>query len=723
MKDVSVLLNLTGKLVFEKTNPLMDLVSGHGPYLYYDRLSLERFPLDQEEQEGHVQKLLIKLRNLLGSRRLSAEDQGGKIRIIVTIDLVGGFAHQANQDLCFPAQKACRFKEIMNEIFENEPQLLSRFRYTFIFMEWDSDDKESAIFYRSLAYDGCFGQSDTWITSEMTSVNETRDQMLANLKSPSIELNLDNSSIRYQYSVFDQKLNMQKEKISELLAKACVDKPFEVKISETCSKLKTIGDVRQFDFDHLLSSTVIELIGLCSSMFSDSSCFIFKMRTGTITQRKKDEMVFNSLLQLLGTMEGEWPSRLSIVDGSMNEHSLDTDAIIQLKRDVTSYLTVLREGGELRKTPTEHVKYRVYSERNAKSTETNVHHEHNEEVDEHRVRLYDEFLDLRRVPFFFGSNPNDWQWYTDVSNVLDRIYAYENEHDHPRYSSPGRITEKEMKCDLAETSYADLEIIKKKLESNQTRGTITKGANKSGNLLTDLKTYQGKREKIMTSFAEYREELKKEMVRLGFASITNRICIVVCLILTLCYAFHYYFTGDTLETIWIGACFGAVALICAIAAIISQYRIKYAIKSIFIKIINCFEQMKKQKEWYFDNINKRVSTQNEADIKRMNLEEIKSKLNLFKCHNMQVELWEKHFSCLEEKLSDMIIYLGQSTNNRPQKEDLSGEKSLPIEEIPCLPKDVCKKFQTMTISLTSGQEYKNITCFLKSLNVTNINNE
>ena len=719
MKDVSVLLNLTGKLVFEKTNPLMDLVSGHGPYLYYDRLSLERFPLDQEEQEGHVQKLLINLRNLLGSRRLSAEDQGGDIRIIVTIDLVGGFAHQADQDLCFPAQKASQFKEKVDEFFKNEPQLLSRFRYTFIFMEWDSDEPQTARFYHSLAYDGCFGQSSTWITSEMLSVNVARDQMLTNLKSPSIDLSLDDSSIRYQYSVFQQKLNMQKARISELLAKANTAKPFNDNVSDACSKIKTIGDLSKFNYDSMLRSTVGELIGLCSSKLNNSHCFIFKMRTGTLTERKKDEMVFNSLLQLLGTMEGKWISKLSIVDGSMNEHSLNTDAMTQLKREVTSYLTKLKEGGELRMTPADIVKYKVFSQRNAKSTETNVHHDHNVEVDEHRIRLYDEFHDLRRVPFFF----DNWQWYTNVSNILDRIYAYENEHDHPRYSSPGRITEKEMKCDYDNKSYADLEIIKKEIESSLTGRTTAPEANKSGNLLTDLKTYLERREKIMANFAEYKEELKKEMVKLGFASITYRICIVVCLILTLCYAFHYFFTGDSSGSIWIGVCFGAVALICAIAAIISQYRIKYAIKTIFIKIINCFDQMNEQKKWYFGNINKRVSEQNDADIKRKNLEEIISKLNLFKFHNMQVELWEKHYSSLEEKLSDMINYSGLSANEHPRKDDASSIKSLQIEEMPCLPEDVCRKFQTMTISLSSGQKYENITCFLNSLNVTNINNE
>lgn len=722
MKDISVLLNLTGKLVLEKTNPLMDLVSGHGPYLYYDRLSLEGFPLDQEEQEDHVQKLLIKLRNLLGSRCLSAEDQGGMIHIIVTMDLVGGFSHSTEKEVCFPAQKASHFKELMKSVFEKETQLLSRFRYTFIFMEWGSDDNQLAGFYRSLAYDGCYGQSTAWLSSDMLCVNEDKEQMFANLKSPSVELSLEDSSIRSHYSDFQQKLNEKIEQVSRMLTKAAIGDSFQERIYAECSQLKTIGDLRSFDFDRLFISTIGELIGLCSSTFGDCHFFIFKMRIGTIAHRKKDEMVFYSLLQLLGTMEGTWVEGLSIVDGSMNEHALDTDAMAQLKREVSSYLSKLKDGGELRWLATDHVEYLVYSENNTKSTESNAHYEHNEEVDENRVRLYDEFEDLRRVPFFFGSNPNDWRWFTDVSSILDEIYAYETEHDRPRYVSPGRIIEKEMKFTPAMASYADLKTIKEKLEPNKDAIKTEAGTNKNGNLLTDLKNYLEGRKQRMDDFAQYKEELKNKMVKLGFASITFRLSIVVCLIMTLCYAFHFIYMGNFEESIWIGACLAGVVLICGVAAKISQSRIKSAITEIFVKIDGCLSQMEKQKQLYFDNINNRVSVQNEADIRRKNLEEVKEKLDLFERHNMQVQLWEKHYACMEEKLTDMLNYTTKDGLIRTDTEIKTDAVNLRLEEMPHLPETVCSKFQSMKVSLSQGQKYENITCFLKNLYVTIINN-
>lgn len=719
MKDVSVLLNLTGKFVFEKTNPLMDLVSGHGPYLYYDQLSLERFPLNQEEQDSHVQKLLINLRNLLGARRISADDQGGNIHIVVTMDLVEGFAHTGVTEVCFPAQKVCRFKEMLHRIFEKETQLLARFRYTFIFMEWDSDDKQQAAFYRSLAYDGCHEAS--WITSEMIAANGARDQMLENLKSPSTELSLDDSSIRYQYSVFQQKLSAQLDSAAALLTKAGVGHSFKEKVSAECLKLKTIGDIRRFDFDQLLYATVSELIGLRSSMFSDCHFFIYKMRTGTIAHRKKDEMVFYSLLQLLGTMKEAWTARLTIIDGSMNEHALDTEAMAQLKREVSSYLSKLKDGGELRWAATDHVEYQVYSEMNAKSTESNVHYEHNEEVDEERSRLYGEFDQLRRVPFFFGSNTDDWEWFTNVSNVLDEIEAYETEHDRPRYVSPGRITEKEMKVIPAKTTYADLEEIRKKLELNKTVQKGAPEASKSGDLLTDLKTYLQGRERLMADFVKYKEELKKEMVKLGIASITFRLLVLVCLIVTLCYSFHFMYTGNWAESIWIGAAFAAIALIFGVAAKISQSHFKSGIQAIFVSIGGCLNQLEKQKQSYLNKINNRVSVQNEADIRRRNLEEVKGKLELFKCHNMQVELWEKHFACLEEKLADMLNYTEKGGTPNTQTDLKADAINLHLEEIPCLPESVCRKFQSMSMTSSQGQQYQDVTCFLKNLYATFIN--
>lgn len=724
MSDVSILLNLTGRLVFEKVNPLMDLVSGHGPFLFYDRLSLEKFPMDKDEQEDHVQKLLINLRNLLGARCLSADDQGGKIRIIVTTDLVGGFSHQHENTVWFPAQKARYVRDMINRVFERDTQLRSRFLFNFIFIEWDSDNRALTDFYHSLAYDGCYGQPSNWLTSEMIVTNATRDEVILNMGSPSVELRLDDASIRKQYTSFQKILNEQEVRITDLLERAGVADEFRETLAEGMRAIRTVGEFKDFNFDNHFKTTVSELIGLCSSMFNDCQFFIVKMRTDTSIHRIKDEMVFYSLLQLLGSISKPWKSRLSIIDCSMNEHALNKEAMILLKKEVSSYLSKMKEDGKLRWSKNERVRYSVYSENNTKPTESTVHYEHNEEVDETRRKLYNDFCELRRVPFFFGSDSSDWAWFTNVFDKLDEIYDYEVEHNRPRYISPGRITEKEMKVTPNETSYADLEETRRKLESSK-KGEKARTVNDStGNLLSDLKNFQEGREKEMEDFVKYKEELKKEMVKLGFASITFRLSIVASLVITLCYAFHFIFTGHLAESLWIGACLGGALLTCLVAAIISQSHFKSVIKAIFVKIDSCLHQMNKQRQQYFGNINNRVSHQNEADIKRKNIEEIARILEMFKNHNMQVDLWKNHFAHLEMKLTDMLKNTDQEmaeTVNNIAENNIDAD-NLQVETIPCLPNSVCKMFQSMRVSLTQqGCEYKDVTCFLNSLNITFVN--
>ena len=725
--DVSVLLNLTGKLVIELVNPLMDLVSGRGTFLFYDQLSLERFPRNQEEQDSFVWKLLNNMRNLLGSRRLSSDDRGGKIRIIVTLDLVNGFAHRKEQSKLFPAQKVRRFLEMLHCAFENEVQLLSRFQYTFIFMEWDDDDRMAG-FYRTLAYDGCLG-SDDWLSSSMLEINRDKPQG-ADLN---LDLSLDDISIKKEYAEFLKKLNAQEDRISAKLAEAGIKDEFRSALSKKLSGLRTFGELLHFDFDTQVKTIISELIGLRSPEFSSCNFFIFKMRTATISHRKKDELVLFSLLQLLGTAKDRWISRLSMVDGSMNEHSLNAEALAQLAGEVSSYLSKMKEDGKLRWAASEKVTYRVFSERNTQPTNTNIHSEHNEETDQQRNELYDNFENVRRVPFFFGHNHRDWNWFFKVSGILDEIYAYEMEHDHPRYASPGRITEKEMNSEIVTRTYADLEEEGKKLESSLSaidKGGESKAENNmdssitNGNLLTDLKDYLTQREDVMKLFAKYKDKLKKEMVKLGVASVTYLFSFLTCLIVTLCYAFHFIYTGDYTKSLWILACLAAIFLVCGLSALMAQSHIKSAIKSLYCKIDECRELMKKQRDTYFDKINTRVKLQNKADIRRRNLEEIQEKLNTFKFHNMQVDLWEKYFSNLKGKLNDMLQCVGRSgtvqVENNMENETLTDD--LLLDEMPCLPESICKKFLKMNVSLSpSGADYKEVTCFLNNLNVTLIN--
>jgi hypothetical protein len=723
MDDVSVLLNLTGKVAFERTDPLMDLVSGHGPFLFYDQLSLERFPLAQEEQEKYVKQLLVSLRNLLESRRLSAEDQGGKIRLHIILDLVGNFMHQPEQTYCFPAQKVCRFKEMVRSVFERDTYLLRRFDYCFIFLECDSDDRRESDFYRLLAYNGCDGVPDEWLTAEMMSVNASRDRFIASLHSPSDDLKLDDSAVQKQYAVFKKELDERVARIATMLAKAGVNTPFQENVLAACARLKTIGDVLICDFDSMLRSTVCSLLGLCASSSGDCSFIIFKHRTGTVSQRRADEMVLSSLLQLLGTMSDEdyqsvmglLPSKAAtmyIINASANANALNTEALNQLKETVAACLPKMRRGGSLRWTKDKTVSYKQYSAKNVDPIESNVYNELNEKADKKRKELYDEFLRLRKVPFFFGSSPGDWQWFNSVCAILDELFSFEGKHDRPIHDATRRITDEEMDCESKLSSYVELEDLQDRLQKEQT----------TSNPLADLNSYLKEREISMEKFIALKNKLKTEMVKLGFASTTFWMALFCSLSVILCYAFHFFYMGNAENPIWIAACAAVVCLIVVIAAPIARSPIKSAIADVFNQINDCLiQELQGKQKAYLNTINRRISEQNKADIRKKNLDEVKGKLDEFNWHDLQVDLWEAHFASMDNKLSEMMQYAGKGTTSGTTTSANFDDQEFDTENMPYLPSLICRQFQSMTTVFASKREISGITCFLHRLEATCVN--
>ena len=89
--------------------------------------------------------------------------------------------------------------------------------------------------------------------------------------------------------------------------------------------------------------------------------------------------------------------------------------------------------------------------------------------------------------------------------------------------------------------------------------------------------------------------------------------------------------------------------------------------------------------------------------------------------NAYLVVYLQYSAYLEEKLTDMLEYTDKDRTEtaKLKTENKTDADNLQLETIPCLPKSVCKKFQSMTVTLTQqGWDYKGVTCFLKSLNVT-----
>ena len=265
-----------------------------------------------------------------------------------------------------------------------------------------------------------------------------------------------------------------------------------------------------------------------------------------------------------------------------------------------------------------------------------------------------------------------------------------------------------MKPTQKEASYTELELEAKKLEEEKI----------SVNLLADLRGYLKSREKPLAVFEEQKEELKKKMIRLGFASITYWIGLAACIIITLCYTLHFVYTGNFAASVWSGACLGGAALVCCLASLIAQYSIKSDINDVFALIDDCLVKVGNLKKAYLKSIKTRVNMQNKSDLRRKNLDELNEKLNKFKSHNMQVGLWEKHFAAMESKLSDMLNYVDESPSLRERVEFRIDTDDLDIEQIPSIPVSVGEQFRQMEVAINQIQTLEHVTCFLNRLNIT-----
>ena len=757
MNDISVLLNLTGSISFERANPLMDLVSGHGPYVFYDELSTERFPLVRESQEGHALRLLTRLRDLLENRRLSTEDKGGRIRLMILLDLTGSFLPAGgtagtaiDSAYCFPGQRVARLKTMMEEVFKDSRQLLGRLVYTFIFVECVDNGDDDAEFYRVLAYDGCDGMSGRWLSAADLEVNSIKENFLRTLSSPSEEWELSDKRVREAYDDFRRILEEKVADVAAHLAKAGLDSSFRAAVASACDDLKTIGDVKELDFDRLFRTLVSRLIGLQWATNGDSGFIIFKYRTCTEGQRGGDELVLVSLLQLLGTMtdedfprfmgmtvrglqipsnrlqvpsNGESPqteARLFVVDGKMNVAELNKEAMAELVDGTRICLSKLSANGSLMWAENKMVSYEVFSSNNMDSTESDFSQELNERIDNERSRLMERLRDLWHVPFFFGKKPGDWAWYTDVTGLLDEIYAFELSNDRPLYSGAKRITEKEMDVESVNDTYVGL---RERLRTLRKSGTQSEGrVLQHSETLTTTASYLKAREKSMAMLGKLKEELKKEMVKLGFASITYRMAGIAGLVVLLCFSFHF-FTGTTDSAVWTGAALAAVFIALLLAAMVSQSRVKSSISALFTRIHGVLtEELKGKQDEYVKAINDRTRRQNEADIRKRNIDELEEKLKEFERHNMQVDLWREHFANMEEELRDMLNYANIGANLNVNGSIGVDDADFHTEDMPSFPESICQHFRRMETEFPNGQKKENITCFLKHLDYTVRNN-
>ena len=699
--DVAVLLNFTSKLTFEVTNPLMSVITVGEDLLLYDSVSVEPFPVESALYEQHVERLAFRMRNMLEARSLSVKDKDERIRLIVTLDLVGGAFYDVGTKRSFPAQRVRRFKEMLRSVFEEGNPLLKRFDYVFVFVSDKSADEPLADFYRLLGYDGYSGGSGVgWLSEDDWKLNDVKEEVLRELGSPDERWLLTDEGVSGVYGRFAERLTEVVERVSSRLADAGLSAAFRDLVGERLGGIATIGDFSGFDYDGFMGCCVSELLGLCGSVFRDDCCFFMLSLDGTGARgRCKSDVFVASLIGFLVTLDEErydrflkagasGGARLFVRDG-VDADDIDGDGLLRLEGIISDCLPGLEMNRWRLNMRVEHCL--TFARRVQDGGITDSHCEINDKLSRERVELFEAFKRVRRVPFFFGKRIGDWSWYRSVVKSAQSIYDFERVNDRPLYDLPSRITDKELESKEKVCSYAELE--------NEMRILSKEGAGLKR--FMDLSGYLQRRREVLEDFGKGIGLLEQELVKLGYFACLLWLGVFMVFGVSLTYAYHFLWYGGE-ESPWlVGVCVLALGVLFMLSAVIGQWMVRSRIKRVYGQMDGAYGKLQEDLKGYLDDIALNAKLQAEADVRRKNLDEMKRRMDAFYEHNKEVDVWVAFYRRMFQKLS---IYI--SALNLPERGDRNGEWRIEGDMLegafPRLPEGVLREFGDTRVSFTSG---------------------
>jgi hypothetical protein len=702
----------------------MSLVCAKEPLLFYDRLSVDRFsPEDNSLESGlaYVEKKLTTLRNLLDARTLSLRDNEGKIRLIIILDLAGGL-FQTPEGKVFPAQKVRQFRTIVKKVFGENHPIHNRMEYSFVFINTGTDDSALDDFYQQLAYDGITGgNAENWFSSKDFQLDELRNKILSKMGSPDESADLSSRSLSTVYSDFESKLEDVKRLILKRLKEAGVAELVQAKLDSLLKSVETVRDFQHFQYEEVIRNTISQQIGLNSTEFGrDCVFFIVKSSGKARKSYLRGETFVKALVQLICTVNDadysvrfknssrNQRARLFILNET-NAHDLDADALIKLRAQVNACLPLLKKAEW---TKDMEVNYNIYEPNATEAHETDTYRKLNDKYTAERKKMKEDFDLIKRVPFFFGKKVGDWGWYNNVVDHVTGIYKFELENDRPLYDTPNRITYKEMSASPVKATYRELEDEKRKLEKLDTPIKHTE----------DLNNYMATRRGLMDEFLNAIASLKMEMPKLGYFSCLFWIGFFSILASTLCYAYHFFWFDNTDPLYLIAIAFGCFGLLFVISALTGQTCVKRRIKAAIQEIDQIYEQLQNNLQKFLDDVNKRITLQNEADARRRTLDEMESKLNEFKSHNKRLDLWKLYFQSLVNKIGSQLEAIDKEKDapvydTSPEV----NEKDFNLDGFPSIPDKIKTQFNAkMTNQFVPRVPISLVTCFVRNFNFTEI---
>lgn len=688
----SVLLNFANGVDFTPTDPLMGMVRTGDKLLSYDLLSVGRFRDmgTEEEKRGYIRKKIAQLRNMLEDRSLSSEDQGELIRLIITLDfkpwnfLKPEKAKNNDEfDAAFPTLKLDYIKTTVDKVFGIKNPLLRRIEFIVLFVD-DYKEEERSMRYRLTAYNGYTntGHSEQSLSFSSFYLNSERDKALEKMNHPDASVNLNDSSIKAVYDSFLTKRNEVVNLIKKHLKTIGMDDTFDNIVKSTLD-IKTVKDFISTDYDGELQNHVRNMAGLGADRFRNSTCFILNMRQDPASQKSKDEISLKSFVQLLCTVDDEQYDMLFKPLDSNDYHKLfitnapdDDDikrfSLLQYTRDISALgaqvggLNWWNSNEKLTGMywdSSKEVEYCAYQPQN-----TNVeggHQGQNEIVDEIGNKKQKIFKEVRRVPFFFGKQPGDWQWYQEVTRALDDCISYEHENNRPRVESLTRVEDSELSETTVSTNFAELSEQIKNFTINDIQSKV------------DYETYIHNRKRIIKQLTKKAEDMKKELVMLGFRSRLIWILFLSSIAFTLCYAYHFFYEESNENPLWVAASFIVICLILAIGTFISQMMMKKRILSVYGEIDSLFNKLKTLAKNHLKSVNELATEMNEADANRKTLSEMRSKYDEWNRHNKKVESWVNFARNMKLLLES---YLSDITFNKDDINQINEEVSWTVDD-------------------------------------------
>ena len=739
----SVLLNFANGADFTPTDPLIGVIRAGVHLLSYGTLSAESFPDSSlgDERIAYIRKKMSQLRNILEDRSLSSQDYGERIRVIIILDFKPwGFLKPDNLgtditfDAAFPTLKVNFVKTLLTEVFGAKNPLLQRFDYVFIFVD-DNSDSERSKRYRKVAYHGyCHsgGVSD-WFSSTDISLNKKRNDILKkhfpDANYPDASLPLTHPSVKPFYSQFLDEETHVLNLIKKHLATIGKDDEFDTAVEQFSAN--TVGDFIKTNYETFLQTQIRNIAGLGSDRHHDCTFFILNLRRNIATQRSKDNIALKSLIQLICTIDDDQFDRLFRPLSDINYQKLfiladpdsddiRIDALIEYYQDITALGTQMggptwrdsvRQMSGLNWASNKEVKYYEYSPRQRDLT--SGHENINEVLDNKSKEKIRKFLDVRRVPFFFGDKPDDWAWYRSVLQALNDCLSFEDDYEGPVIDNLSRISDVELPKTTVTTDYSALESAIEKYSSEEIKSTV------------DYEAYLYNRKVQLDLLATKSEGLKKVLVKLGFFSRLLWIALISIVIFSLCFAYHF-FNSNTTDSPWLAvAGFAAASLVLVFGAVIAHAGVKKIINSYYKEIDTIFSTIRKLAKDHLLSINKLAAEMDEADAKRKTLSEMKTKFDEWNQHNKKVELWvtfaRKMTLLLETYLRDLNIRdenKNKTITTWKINEDILENEPRVVVQIRS--KDNYQNMQPVFMVTNNNKEttIANVTCFLSRFQFT-----